>query len=419
MKRHNYRLSLILILLAASAVAADWARFRGPTAIGTSDEAGLPVTWSSQENIAWKAELPGPGGSSPIVVGDRVYLTCYTGYGLEPSAGDMNNLMRHLLCFDRESGRVLWTKEFKPLLPEHEYTGEGAYHGYSSSTPVSDGERLYVQFGKSGLFCMDLDGNNVWQAEIGSNTHHWGSGCSPILHGDLVIVNASVECGQLLALDKQTGKEAWRAEGINSSWNTPLIVDVPGQDQELVVSVEGRIRGFDPQSGKALWDAEGIHRYVCPSVIAHEGIVYAIGGGSTSLAVRAGGRGDVSATHGLWRKDKGSNVSSPVYHEGHLYWASDSGGIVYCQNPATGEIVYQERLSPDSGLIYASPILADGKVYYVSQTGGTYVVAARPNFELLAHNVIEGDDSRINASPAVSNGRLLIRSDRFLYSIGN
>jgi hypothetical protein len=153
-------------------------------------------------------------------------------------------------------------------------------------------------------------------------------------------------------------------------------------------------------------------------VVAHEGVVYAIGGGHTSLAVRAGGRGEVTQSHGVWRENKGSNVSSPIYHDGHLYWASDSGGTLFCQEAGTGKTVYQQRLNPGAGLIYASPILAEGKLYYVSQHNGTYVIAAKPEFDLLAHNVFEDDDSRTNASPAVHNGQLLLRSDRYLYCIG-
>jgi outer membrane protein assembly factor BamB len=215
-----------------------------------------------------------------------------------------------------------------------------------------------------------------------------------------------------------TGKEAWRAPGIGSAWNTPVLVTAPSNELELVISVQDRLLGLNPDTGKELWRAEGVHCYVCPSVVAHDGMVYAIGGGHTALAVRAGGRGDVTKTHVLWRTNKGSNVSSPVYHDGHLYWASDNGGTVYCQDAATGKFLYQERLKPSSGLIYASPVLADGKLYFVSQRTGTYVVAARPKYELLAHNVIQGDDSRTNASLAVSNGQLLLRTDQTLYCIG-
>jgi outer membrane protein assembly factor BamB len=317
------------------------------------------------------------------------------------------------------TGKVLWSKEFEPVLPEHKYEGEGSYHGYASSTPTTDGERLYVFFGKSGVYCFDLDGRQVWHTGVGERTDRWGSATSPLLYKELLIVNASVESGALVALDKLTGKEVWRAKGINRAWNTPVLVTAPNGGKELVVSVQNRLRAYDPDTGKDLWNADGVHRYVCPSVVAHDGVVYAIGGGSWSLAVRAGGRGDVTKTHTLWRDTKrGSNVSSPVYYQGHLYWANDNGGVVFCQEAATGKVVYQKRLSPDSGLIYASALLADGKIYYVSQKRGTYVVAAEPEFKLLAHNVFADDDSRTNASLAVSDGQLLLRSDRFLYCIG-
>lgn len=399
--------------------AAEWRQFRGPDGLGTSDESGLPVQWSSQENVAWRTPLPGAGTSSPVTLGNRVFLTCYSGYAQDADKpGDMNELKRHVLCLDRGSGQIVWHKQFDPLLPEHQYQGEGSYHGYSSSTPATDGERLYIFFGKSGVFCFDLDGNQLWQTSVGDGTHHWGSGNSPLLYNDLLIINASIESGSLVALDKRTGKEVWRAGGVNSSWNTPVLVNVPDGETELVVSVQDRLLGFKPDTGGELWQAEGIHRYVCPAVVDHDGVVYAIGGGHTSLAVRAGGRGDVTSTHGVWRQERGSNVSSPLYHEGHIYWASDSGGVVTCQEAASGKIVYQERLKPDSGLIYASPILADGKIYYVSQHNGTFVVAAKPEFELLAHNVFADDDSRMNASPAASHGQILLRNDRNVYCIG-
>ncbi len=407
----------LVAAVSAPSNAADWMQFRGPGGLGISDDKQTPVTWSAGENIAWQVDLPGPGASSPIVVSDRVYLTCYTGYGLEPNQGDQQDLLRHLLCFDRATGKELWKKTFEPKLPEHKYQGEGSYHGYAASTPISDGQRLYVFFGKSGVFCFDLDGHEQWQASVGDGINGWGSGGSPVLFRDLLLVNASVESGSLVALEKQSGKEAWRAKGVSAAWNTPLLVEEKKQ-AEVIVSSQGRLLSFDPGDGKPLWNADGVHRYVCPSVVAHEGVVYAIGGGHTSLAVRLGGSGDVTTSHGIWRKEKGSNVGSPVYHEGHLYWASDGGGLMCCQNAQTGEFVYQERLEPRPGNIWSSPVLADGKLYIVSQHEGTYVVAARPQFELLAHNQFADDNSRTNASPAVSGGQLLLRTDRRLYCIG-
>ena len=410
---------MIVSLLAILCVSgADWMQFRGPTGLGLTDESGLPTEWGSGKNVVWKTALPGPGGSSPVVVGNRVYLTSYTGYGIEQGEGDVNELMRHLVCLDRQSGSILWTKQFQPKLPEHEYQGNGAWHGFSTSTPTSDGERLYVFFGKSGVFCFDLDGNEVWHASVGEKTNGWGSACSPILYGDLLIVNASVESGAIVALDKATGQEVWRTSGIGSSWNTPVLVTLPGGGTELVVSIQDALLGLAPDTGEELWRADGIHRYVCPSVVHHDGVVYAIGGGGTSLAVRAGGRGDVTKTHTLWRQNKGSNVSSPIYRDGHLFWASDSRGIAYCQDAATGEFVYEQRLSPSPDRIYASPILVDGNLLYVSQHNGVYIVAAKPEFELVAHNVFEDDESRANASPVAHDGQLLLRSDGFLYCLG-
>ncbi len=424
MPRCFVRCPVVLVILAAAfAQGADWTGFRGPGGLGSSDETGLPLTWSSTENIVWKTELPGPGTSSPVVLGDRVYVTSYSGYALDASdPGDMSALMRHVVCVERGSGKILWSKEFKPSLPESEYSGgNNSWHGYSSATPTTDGERLYVFFGKSGVYCLDLDGNEIWRASVGTRATGWGSATSPVLYKDFVIVNASVESGAIVALDKMTGKEAWRADGIRGSWNTPVLVDVPGGETELVVCVPMTVLGLDPATGERLWRSEGIpdSGYICPSVVAHEGIVYAIGGRTnTALAVRAGGRGDVTSTHELWRTNKGSNVCSPVYHDGYLYWVHDRSGIANCLNAATGDTVYQERLTPRPGVVYASAILADGKLYAVSQHEGTFVLAAKPEFELLAHNTLADDDSRTNASPAVSHGQLLLRTDRNLYCIG-
>jgi outer membrane protein assembly factor BamB len=407
---------VLFLVFPAVAMGADWTEFRGPAGQGISAEKGLPLQWSSKKNIIWKTQMPGPGASSPITLGDRVYLTSYSGYALDDKEpGEMENLRRHLLCLDRKSGKILWTKKFMPVLPEHKYQGEGSYHGYSASTPITDGEKLYVFFGKSGVYAFDLDGNQVWHTAVGKGIHGWGSGTSPILYKNLLLVNASIESGSMVALDKSSGQEIWRVPGISSAWNTPVLVHLPSGAVELVVSISNWVVGLNPDTGKQLWKADGVHRYVCPSVVTHDGIVYAIGGGNTSLAVKAGGRGDVTKTHVLWRLNKGSNVSSPVYKDGHLYWAGDNG--VVCQDAATGKIVYQKRL-PDSGRLWASPVLADGKLYYVSQFSGAYVVAARPEYQLLARNVFDDDKTRSNASPAVSNGQILLRSDRYLYCIG-
>jgi len=384
--------------------------------MGASADKKIPTTWGQQKNIAWKAELPGPGASSPILVGKRIFLTCYSGYAVPGRPrGEMSQLKRHVVCLQRDNGKIVWTRQVPPVLPDSERNREN--HGYATSTPVADDERLYVFFGKTGVFAFDLNGKRLWRADVGSKTSGWGSAASPVLYKGLLIVNASVESGSLVALDKQTGKEKWRTEGIKESWNTPLLVAGGNGKTELVVAIHGKVLGFDPSSGKRLWSCDtDIGWYMVPSLVTNAGVVYCIGGRGTggALAIRLGGRGDITRTHRLWTLRKGSNVPSPVFHDGYLYWTHEKG-TACCADAKTGRIVYQESL-PRAGQIYASPVLADGKLYYVSRWGICYVVAAKPKFELLATNEL-GRVGTINASPAVGDGRLYLRSDKFLFCI--
>ena len=399
-----------LIVFSKAAFCDDWRQFRGPGGLGVSAETNLPVEWSENENVAWKSELPGFGASSPITLGDRIYVTCYSGYGTAEGQS-MDDLALHLTCLNRADGKIVWDSKVKPKLPESERVRD---HGYAGPTPVTDGEHLYVFFGKTGVFKFDLHGKKLWQADVGSKTHGWGCGTSPVLFENLVIVNASVESGSLVAIDKDSGDEIWRAKGMNRSWNTPHIVRLDNGQHELVVSVKDFILGFDPKTGSELWRCEGVPDYVCPSVISHDGIAYVIGGRrSLAIAVRAGGRGNVTKTHRVWVEKAGANVTSPIIHDGHLYWVSDRNKVAYCLRMSDGEVVYSERF-PDQP--YASATAGDGKIYIVTRYGGTYVLAATPEFQQLAHNEVD-DESTFNASPVISNGQLLLRSDRFLYCI--
>lgn len=400
----------LLLLVAFSAIAADWPQFRGPGGAGVSSETGLPATWSTDENIVWRTKLPGPGTSSPIVVAQRIYLTSYTGYGVADQ-GDMKDLMRHLLCIDRKSGKVLWTKDFKPALPESDYRGSNnMQHGYASSTIASDGKHLFVFFGKSGVYCLDLDGKEIWHAKVGDHATGWGSSNSPVLYKNLVIINASIESNSLVALDKASGDEVWRVKDIRSSWNTPVLVEAPGGTTELVLNESNAVIGFDPASGKELWRVTGFGGYVCPSVVAHKDIVYVVRG--EALAIKSGGRGNVTDSHVLWRVKGNSLVPSPVYHEGRLYWAA---GPIFCLDAKTGKEIYRNRL----GDFYASALVADGKIYCVTRFEGTHVIAAGDKFKALAHNKFADDKSRTNASPIVHDGCLLMRTDQYLYCIGD
>jgi outer membrane protein assembly factor BamB len=379
----------------------------------------LPTRWSDSENVRWKTPLPGAGTSSPVVFGDRIYLTAHTGYGISPEEiGAMDQLKRWLLCINGQTGVILWQCEAATDLPEEEYASRMHWHGYASSTPAVDADGVYCFFGKSGVVHIDHGGNLRWQTRIGDQTHGWGSAASPVLCGDLVIVNGFVECGALVALDRRTGKEVWRAGGLKESWNTPLLVSLPDGKQELVVAGFGMITAFDPATGESLWSCKGIDWYIVGSMVAHGDTVYCLAGKGVeaTMAVRAGGRGDVTETHVVWRAKKGSNVSSPVYYDGHLYFAHENQAIAYCLDARTGAVVYEQRL-PRMGEIYASPIIADEKLVYVSRQGGTAVLAAGPAFKLLAHNVFVDDSSVFNASPVVSDNGLLVRSNRYLYCL--
>jgi outer membrane protein assembly factor BamB len=400
-----------------AAAGAGWPRFRGPSGQGTSAATGLPVEWDQTKNLVWKTALPGPGASSPIVYGDRIYLTCYTGYFIpDQPGGSLEQLQRHLVAVQLEDGRILWDQAESARLPEEERIRD---HGYAANSVAADAERVYAFFGKSGVFAYDHQGQRLWQADVGSNTNGWGTAASPVLYEDLVLINASIESESLLALDRRTGAEKWRAGGIRESWNTPLVVTAASGRQELIVASQGSVLAFEPRSGQPLWSCQtDIGWYMVPSLVAADGIVYCLGGrsGTAALAVRAGGSGDVTATHRLWTSQKGSNVSSPVYLDGHLYWTHESREIAYCALAATGEVVYEQRLNR-AGQFYASALLADGRLYYVNRGGKTFVVAATPQFELLAVNDLS-DRSTFNASPAVIGNRLLLRSDKYLYCVG-
>lgn len=395
--------------------AGPWQQFRGAGGSGIADQANPPVTWSANENVRWKAPLPGPGASAPIIVGQRVFVACSTGFG-GGSGRDISKLRRHLLAFDRTMGEPLFQRDVPARLPEQEEIRED--YGYAGSTPVSDGELIYCFFGKSGVHAFTLDGEPRWEADVGSNVHGWGSAASPILVGDFVIVNASVESESLVALDKRTGEERWRARGIKESWNTPIVATSAHGRSELIVAIFGAVLGLDPANGNQLWSCDtDIGWYMVPSLVTDGRRAYCIGGRSGGgLAVSLGGSGDVTRSHRDWWIDKGSNVPSPILHEGHLYWAHENNSIVYCAKAETGEIVYEERL-PRAGQIYASPVLAGGRLYYLTRDGRTFVVAAKPEFEQLAENELE-ERGMFNATPAVAGNDLFIRSDSALYCIG-
>jgi hypothetical protein len=419
-------LPLFLVLLGwcAAPTQAEWPRFRGPNGAGISPDAHPPAAWGDSQNLLWKTALPGAGTSSPIVVGERVFVTCYSYAG---EGGDASKLQRDLVCVNATDGKIAWRSSV-PAVPTEGYLGGMmAEHGYASHTPVSDGERVYVYFGRSGAAAFDLSGKQLWQTSLGtgSNSKQWGSASSPILYKGYVIINASEESGAIVALDKLTGKEAWRASGnaLELCFGTPVLVEEGGRT-DLVFAVNGELWGLNPDTGKLRWYAEtGISGNVAPSVVAGDGMVFACGGfpQTGTVAFRTGGKGDVTQSHLVWSGRNTSYIPTPIYHEGRLYFVNDAG-FATCLNAKTGELIYKERVPGASATgrgkpFYASPVMAAGMMIAVSRRNGAYVIAAQPEFKLIGQNRFSGDDSDFNATPALDGARIYLRSNRFLYCV--
>ena len=420
----------IAAMLVAACQAEDWPRFRGPEGTGISEGSDAPADWSNDQNLRWTSALPGPGSSSPIVVGDRIYLTCYTGYGINrDEPGDVSALMRHLLCIDRNSGEILWQADVPSKVDEDDYQGFITEHGYASSTPVTDGEHIFVHFGKTGVVAFDRDGNQKWMTSVGTDSDpaRWGNGASAILHDDLLIVNAANMGHKIVALDTNDGSEVWSYddESMTSCWSTPIIVSVDGRE-ELITCVPGKILALDPHNGEELWFADSpIQRTTCASVVANGDKVFAMGGrAGSAIGVRCGGDGDVSATHTLWQSKLRSGIGTPVVVNNHLFWTAT--GIAFCASCENGESIFKERLpKPDqaggrrrpSG-DYASAIAIDDRVLLMTRSGEAHWVAANAaQYQHLGSNQIAGDPGPFNATPAVSDGEIYFRSDKALYCV--
>ncbi|MCA9085088.1 MAG: PQQ-binding-like beta-propeller repeat protein [Planctomycetaceae bacterium] len=407
-----------VLFVCPSAQSENWPRFRGSDGNASSPAAKVPVEWSAEKNVRWKTEIAGHGSSSPVVFDGHIYLTSFTGYGLDPdNPGDKSDLTLHVLCFHEEDGKLLWDKSFPAAAAEQEASRRVVDHGYATGTPVCDELGVYAYFGVSGLVALDHNGSLLWKAPTGEKTAGFGSAASPILFQNLVIMNASIESGAVIAFDRKTGSEAWRIDDVKRSWTTPLIAKSSDGRDELIISCENQVRGFNPATGEALWTCEGILDYVVPCVVAHDGIAYVLGGRKNqAMAIRLGGSGDVTETHRVWDTNIGANVTSPVYHEGFLYWISDRG-IANCLDASNGESVYRERVDTKER-VYASTVLAGGQMFLTTRENGVFVVAPGKEYKVLHHNVISGDDSLYNATPAVAKDCLLFRTNRFLYCIG-
>lgn len=403
-----------MLLVARPSAAENWPQFRGARQ-GVSLETGLPLDWSPSAGVAWKTPLPGPGHSSPIVWEDRIFLTAF-----EPK-GSLNNLIWWrsgrllVLSLDRATGRVLWRKE----VPAARIEDLHSTNAPASPTPVTDGQRVYVYFGSFGLLAFDLEGRKLWEKPLGPFPNDWGSASSPILYGDLLLLNCDTDSEDfLLAVDKATGRTVWKTSrsDVARSWTTPVIWSGSAGDQ-IVVSGSGQVKGYDPRDGRELWVVDGLTTWVTPTPVTAHGLLFVASngpGGNVVMAIKPGGRGNATASHVAWRYDRSAPYSSsPVVLGDNLYLIKN-GGVMTSLDARSGRVVWQERLQA-RGAYYASLIAGEGRLYAFSEDGEATVVEAGNSFKVVGTGAVR---ERTMATPAISGGRLYIRSDASLFAIG-
>jgi outer membrane protein assembly factor BamB len=403
--RHLLALFAAGVLLApGGSPAEDWPSWRGPGGIGVSGEKDLPAVWNASQNVRWKISLQGAGVSTPVVVGDRVFLTA--------SDGRRNDRL-HIYCYHRADGRTLWHTRLFGSAPTDMY----APGGMAVPTPASDGKQLYALFGTGDLVCLDFTGKPMWirslAEEYGAFRNRWGMGASPLLAGDLLVIQVD-HWGQsyLLGVDSKTGANRWKtARDAAVNWSSPIAVAVKGQTQVIVLGTT-QAKGYDPKDGKELWTASGTHFQCIPSPVVSGDLLLAASGEGT-LAVRLdGARGDLTGSHVAWKSKRGSPyVPSPVAYDGFLYLVDDKGWAT-CLKAADGKQVWKERLGKT---FQASLVAGAGKVYYTSVEGQVIVAKAGPRFTILAKNDL---GETLVASPAISNGQVFIRGQKHLFCIG-
>lgn len=409
-----------VVTFLASASADNWPRFRGPNGTGVCADRHIPVTWSEKNHVLWKVETLGVGNSSPVIWGERLFLQASKDDGTE----------RMLVCMSVKDGKTLWTR----TAPASKVTTHGK-NSMASSTPATDGERVYVLFWDSKAIAMhayDLEGNPVWKQGLGEfirrpskgedekNQH--GAGASPVVyHGKVYLNNDQSGMAELVALDAKTGRLIWKAPrpAFRTCYSTPFLQENPGHTPELIISSTAGVTSYEPDTGKINWDwkwttFEGMALRTVGSPIASNGLIVATSGDGSgarhAVAIRANGKGDVTQTHLAWEEKKRvfPYVPSLLTLGEHIYSVNDLG-IAHCHEAKSGKMIWSERLG---GNVSASPLLINGMVYVINEEGTGYVFAATPTFELLAKNPL---NERVIASPAVANGKLYIRTAKHLY----
>ncbi len=429
----------LLIAWFSIAYAENWPGWRGPGSLGVSSEKGIPTTWDMSKNVKWKAEVPGLGHSSPVVWGNRVFVT--TAVSSDPKEDywekgfprierkpDSAEISWKVLCFDRDTGKLLWEQTAirkKPVNARH------TKNSYASQTPVTDGTYVYAFFGDQGMYCYDFQGKLVWSRDLGTFTmrNGWGMGSSPVLFKDFVIQTCDQEPGgsYIIALDKKTGTTAWKSDRDEaSSWSTPYLY-LEGKRPELVVNATRAIRSYDPQTGKLLWECRGPATSITtPTPTSSNGLIFVSSGFIVEevrpvTAFRPGANGDITLREGetsspniAWRQlTAAPYIPSPIAYRDYIFVLLDQGFIA-CYDAKTGKEIYGKQRIDIGANFSASPVAIEGRLFLMSEDGDVYVISAGPKYELLAKNSI---GEAVMASPAISDGKMFVRALHHLYCI--
>jgi outer membrane protein assembly factor BamB len=428
-----------LSFLSAKASAGNWPQWRGPDGSGISNEKNLPSEWSPTKNIKWKTPIDGRAHSSPIVWGNKVFLTTAVEgpevpgakavkHELEPgkewvhpdSVGANRKHTFKVLALDRDTGKVLWQStawEGTPFDNRHRKSS------YAASTPATDGKMVYAFFGTEGVYAFDFKGKLAWKAHVGNLANlGMGTATSPILFDNLVILQCDEDNGTssfMVALDKKTGKEVWKTpRKVQISWSTPLLVRTSTRT-ELIASGTEMVISYDPATGKELWRHKGLESNAIPSPVANNEMVFLVAGypAKLAMAIRLGQSGDLTGTPNVpWKYVKGTAyVPSPILYGDYLYLTTDRG-ILTAIEAKTGEVKYEGGRIPVPATFTASPVAFEGKILMTSEDGDTYMVKAGPKHEILGTNSV---GEAVYASPAIADGRIFIRGEKNLYCIGS
>ena len=444
MKKTTLVASLVVLLTAVLSVivqaqtAAHWPQWRGPFFNGMA-RGDAPTTWSDTSNVKWKTQIPGRGFSTPVIWGDRIFVTTAIATGKPAAApsppedagerrgrgagGGAGPLVEHnfdLLALDRKTGKILWQRTAKVATPHEGY--HRAYGSFASNSPATDGRYVYASFGSRGIYCYDFNGKLIWEKDLGVQMKMrlaFGEGTAPLLVGDRLFLVFDHEAGSfIVALDKRNGKELWRASREEpSSWSTPLAIDHSGRT-EIIVSATNRVRSYDAETGKVVWESAGLGSNAIPVPVYQNGMVYVMSGHRDPklMAIKLGKQGDLTGSDAIvWSHTRGvPYTASPVLYDNKLYVVTDNG-MVSAFNAATGEPYYAQTRLPKSANLKASPVGANGKLYIATEDGDVVVLKMGEKFEVIATNHLT--DQIFIATPVIAAGELYLRGQNTLFCI--